>query len=157
MGGAAGGGGISGTGTCNYPACLYSLFSACPAAPSSSSCTTQETTNATTSQTNACYGDGSAVTSVVDLTTYASKMTFKKGGTTCYTMETSVAMSGLVPTSTSTTLRNGLGNVVATETWDVASDTTTVTCTGAQPVVLNAACDATSDGTYNCQPGVCNP
>lgn len=84
-------------------------------------------------------------------------MTFKKGGAICYTMESSVTLSGLVPTSTFTTLKNGSGTVVATETWDVASNTTTVTCTGAQPVVLNAACDATSSGTYDCQPGVCNP
>lgn len=157
VGGSAGANGVGGTGACNYPICLFNLFSACPAAPPTTTCIMQDTTSATQRQTNACYGDGSSASSVVDLTTFASTMTLKRDGATCYTMEATVTMSNLVPTSTSMTIKNGSGTLVATEVWDVASNTTTVTCAGEQPVILNAACDTSSSGTYDCQPGVCNP
>lgn len=96
--------------------------------------------------------------STTNLSTFASTMVFKKSGVTCYTMDISINNAGTgVPTSTLATLKDGAGNIVATEVWEVSTNKTTVTCTGAQPVVLNTACDVSSTGTYNCQPGVCNP
>ena len=121
-------------------------------------CITQNTTTGNIQQMNACYGDGHSASTTVDSTTSTTTMTFKQNGTVCYTAQIAVSMAASgSPTSTHSTYKNGSGNVVATEDYDVSSKAETVTCAGGQPVVLDTSCSNSTSQDFNCQPGVCNP
>jgi hypothetical protein len=78
-------------------------------------------------------------------------MTYKEGSTTCYSILAS-HLSGM-PTLT---VKNASGQTIATGTSDT---TTTMTCTGGQPVVLNADCDSALGNTsgFSCTDGTCTP
>lgn len=156
-GGMLGGGGISGSGgaaggasgTCNYPTCLASLATTC--APSGT-CTQQ--TDPTTYATNTCYSNGVKTISSVNLTTLAVTLTYKKGGSTCY----SVDVAGISTGSLTMTFKNASGGTLGTGTMDAATNALTITCAGAQPVTLDAACDTSSfAGASNCTTGTCTP
>lgn len=157
-GGTTAAGGSGSSSTCAMPACLYEMYRPCSPATPPSSCILQDTNNGTVRQTNACYSDGTSASSVTNLTTYATTMTFKKGGVVCYSLESSITLSSSgVLTSSVTQYKNSSGSVVATQVWDVGTNVSTVTCTGGQPVVWDASCDSTSSTDANCQAGVCNP
>lgn len=157
-GGKAATGGSGSSSTCAMPTCLFEMYRPCSPATPPSSCIIQDTNDGSVRQTNACYSDGTSASSVTDLTTYATTMAFKKGGVVCYSLESSITLSSSgAPTSTLTKYKNSSGTLVATQVWDMATNTNTVTCTGGQPVVWDPSCDRSSSTDANCQPGVCDP
>ena len=81
---------------------------------------------------------------------------FKNGSTVCYSQDIELTGSGATYRTVST-YKDGSGNVVATGTWDSTTKVTTVTCTGAQSVTLNSACDQSTSVTLDCTPGTCTP
>ena len=137
-----------GTGACNYPSCVASLVASC--APSGT-CTEQ--TDSATYATNDCYSNGVNVLTSIDSTSGTATVTYKKGTSTCYSIE----VAGLSGTST-VTIKNASGAAVATGTQDSNTGVTTVVCPGGQPVTLNSDCETVaSGGTTTCTTGTCTP
>ncbi len=79
------------------------------------------------------------------------------GGPTCLTMSGPVSATG----PTTLTMKDGSGKAIGTLSFDTAAGTTTVTCTGGQPVVVDSSCNlGTSAGdstTSTCTTGACTP
>lgn len=161
-GGTLGGGGISGSGgaagggasgSCNYPTCLASLATTCVP---SGTCTQQ--TDPTTYATNTCYSNGVKTISAVNLATFDVTLTYKNGGSTCY----SIDVAGISTGSITMTFKNASGGTIGTGTVDATTNAVTITCAGAQPVTLNSACDTSSyagtgSTTSTCTTGTCTP
>ena len=149
-GGTAGGGGGTGgtagagggtSGTCNAPNCLASLYTSCEP---SGTCVTQ--TDMTTFASNTCYSNG--VKEVMTIAATGATITYKKGTSTCYSLESDA--TGAVK------FKNASGSVIATGTYNSTTQATTVTCAGGSAVTLNADC--TSAGSSDtCTDGVCTP
>lgn len=155
-GGSANAGGGGTRSACDMPICLFEMYRPCSPGVAPSGCIIQDTTVGTTRTTNACYSDGTSMSTVSDLTTFATTAKFRKDGSVCYSLESSVVVSSSgMPASSLTTYKNGAGSVVATSTFDVSTSLTSVTCTGAEPVLWDTSCGSSVDN--NCQPGVCNP
>lgn len=146
-GGNGGSGGGTGSGSCNAPSCLNGLMTSCEP---SGTCVSQM--DMTTFASNTCYSNG--VKELMAISASGMTMTVKKDSSTCYSVD--VSATGVL------TFKNGAGSPVATGTYDKNAGTTTVTCTGGQPVTLNASCD-TADmggamtGGSDCTDGVCTP
>jgi len=140
-------GGNGSTGTCNIPSCIATLMNACVP---SGTCVDQ--TDLTTYSSNDCFANGVKIITSVDMTTLAIVMTYKNGSSTCYSVEATGTT-----TTAALTIKNASGTVVATGTEDTTS--TTLTCTGGQPVTLDANCDSTAltGDTSNCTTGTCTP
>ena len=145
VGGAAGGS----SGTCKYPSCIASLGTTCDP---SGACVEQ--TDATTGASNTCYSNGVKVMTTFNLTSGAGVSTIKNASGTCYTMNLAFSPTG---SSTTLTIKNASGQTVATGTVVVAgaTSTTTITCTGGQPVTLDPSCDTGMNST--CATGTCTP
>ena len=144
-------GGSSSSGTCNMPSCVSNLNSTC--VPSG---TCVEQTDQTTGATNVCYSNGIKEIATIDATTFAIDMTIKNGSAVCYSLAISlVAGSG--------TINDSAGNTVATISTD-ASGNGVITCTGGQPVTLDASCSSssplaspTATTSSSCTQGTCTP
>jgi hypothetical protein len=148
--GGPGAGGSTGTTGCNYPSCLASLATTCQP---SGTCVQQ--TDLTTYASNTCYSNGVKLISSFDLTSGAIVVTFKNASGICYTFNIASSATG----STSTyTIKNAAGQAIATGMSDGAGNTI-ITCTGGQPVTLNANCDSSTgaSSSANCTQGVCTP
>jgi hypothetical protein len=131
---------------CTYPSCMASLFASCT--PSG---TCVEQTDSATLSSNVCYSNGVKELFSLDMTTQAAVVTVKNGNTTCFSIEETASSSG---TTTNLTFKNASGQTIATGTNNGA--TTTITCTGSQPVTLDASCDPTSGATTDCTTGSCS-
>jgi hypothetical protein len=133
---------------CNFPSCLADLLATCT--PSG---TCVEQVDLATYSSNVCYSNGVKELMSMDPTTGVALVTFKNGSTTCFTLEEVASASG---TSSSLTIKNGSGQTVATGT-NNSGGTTTITCTGGQPVTFDSSCDPTSAAaTTDCAEGSCS-
>lgn len=137
------------TGTCNYPSCLTGVMTTCVP---SGSCVQQ--TDTVTYATNTCYANGVKQITSLNAVTGSAVVTVKNGSATCYSME----IGGITATATNYTLtvKNSSGQIIATGTVDGAGSTT-IACTGGQPVTIDSNCDPTgsSSSTTTCTTGTC--
>jgi hypothetical protein len=134
--------------SCNFPSCLADLLANCT--PSG---TCVEQVDLTTYSSNVCYSNGVKELMSLDMTTGVAVVTVKNGNTTCFTLE---EVAPVIGTSSSLTIKNGSGQTVATGT-NNSDGTTTITCTGGQPVTFDSSCDPMSSAaTTNCTEGSCS-
>jgi hypothetical protein len=150
--GTGGTGGAGASGSCNFPSCLTALFTA--ECQPSGTCITQS--DATGYTGNTCYSNGVKVIGTIDMASLSLIMTYKNSKGVCYSMQVSedATTGGGV-----FTFKNSSGTVVGSGTSD--GTTTTITCTGGQPVTLDSTCDTSSfDPTAasdTCTKGTCTP
>jgi hypothetical protein len=143
-------------GTCNMPTCMAALAQDC--APSGACVTQTDTVTATmTSTSSDCYANGVKTVRQTDLTSGTSTVTLKNSAGVCYSMLIDVAA---VTAGGAIAVKNAAGATIATLTYDLATQQTTVTCPGGQPVLLNSACTglmSTIGSSSNCTAGTCAP
>ena len=144
-GGASATGGSSSTDACNVPACLGDLLTTgcTPSGP----CTKATTATAATDK---CFESGVKTETLVSLLTASFTMTAKNATSTCYSF--GGAFSAF-------SVKDGSGTEIGTGSVDLTTMSITVACNGAQPVVLNAACnfmtDALNPFSSSCTAGTC--
>lgn len=129
---------------CNFPSCMAALGTACIP---DGDCVSQ----VGTTSLNVCYANGLRYAETVALGGAGSTaaITASNGPTACFTG--SATASSLIGNAVTFTLKNPAGVEIATMTQDIATGATSITCKGASPVVLNAACS----GGGVCTIGTC--
>jgi hypothetical protein len=149
-GGAAGGAGGSSGDDCPVPDCLVTLQSACPP---DGDCRLD---TSTPTSPELCWENGVSMETSAGLTSVTTVR--GSGGGVCYTIETTVLLSGVTPTGTSKVWKDSNGTTVATGGEDYAAETSTVQCVSGDTVVYdaNAACSGPDDGSQSeCPSGSC--
>jgi len=143
---------------CNMPTCMAAVAQDCVP---SGTCVTQ--TDTATATTSTCYTNG--VKTVQQTGATGITVTAKNTTGVCYSMAIDLAsiIAAAAGGAINVPVKNGAGAVIATLSVDSASQQTSVTCPGGQPVLLNSGCTGavsinTSGGaSSNCTAGTCAP
>lgn len=141
-------------GTCNMPTCMAAVAQDC--APIGACVTQTDVVAATLTTTKStCYANG--VKTVQKSDTTGVTMTAQNPAGICYSMFidlAAVAAGGAM----SFPVKNAAGATIATLSYDLATQQTSVTCPGGQPVLLNSACAgavSVAGTSSNCTTGSC--
>jgi hypothetical protein len=141
--GTAGSPGTGGTGggavSCgDLPACVASVVAPCPLA--STSCVVAASGAGNVSTHDICFGNGvkavNAITNDPNTGAGSTSISVTKSGVVCYTLDGTFNSQDPVTTPRLLSFKNASGVEVATFATDISifPNTTTVTCTGGQPV-----------------------
>lgn len=140
-GGTTGTGGTGGTGSCPaIPSCVTAVMNNCLPA---GACTTSG--DMLTTPMVACYANGVKLLVAIDPQTMEMTMTYKKGGTVCFTGSGPIVMAG----PTTFEFKDGAGKTVFTGTTapSTGDDTrsTTYACPDGSSATVSGTCDTLSN------------
>ena len=146
-GGAAGGA----SGVCAEAPCLASLFQDCVP---EGRCSVEGHLSPSATANTTCYSNGVAVSS---LTTYSGSnvigsVTVARNGTPCYSIDTSVPMSG---SAVSYVFSDANRQQVATGTTVDKTGSVVVTCNGSTATTVSGACVHPTGDSSGCDMGTC--
>ena len=143
-------------GACANLTCLSTLAGLTTSCQPSGTCTEQ----ASATGTDACYANGVKMETVMDLTTFATTMTVKNGGSVCYSM----VVTGILAPPMTIVFKDGSGTTVGTMAVDPTTNAMSVTCPGGTATVIDQSCgtgpsnlasSAQAAMTAKCDPGTC--
>jgi|GEM_PF-5737727 hypothetical protein len=143
-------------GACANLTCLSTLAGLTTSCQPSGTCTEQ----ASATGTDACYANGVKMETLLDLTTFATTMTVKNGGSVCYSM----VVTGILAPPMTIVFKDGSGTTVGTMAVDPTTNAMSVTCPGGTATVIDQSCgtgpsnlasSAQAAMTAKCDPGTC--
>ncbi len=143
-------------GACANLTCLSTLAGLTTSCQPSGTCTEQ----ASATGTDACYANGVKMETVMDLTTFATTMTVKNGGSVCYSM----VVTGILAPPMTIVFKDGSGTTVGTMAVDPTTNAMSVTCPGGTATVIDQSCGTGPSSlasssqaamTAQCDPGTC--
>ena len=143
-------------GACANLTCLSTLAGLTTSCQPSGTCTEQ----ASATGTDACYANGVKMETLLDLTTFATTMTVKNGGSVCYSM----VVTGILAPPMTIVFKDGSGTTVVTMAVDPTTNAMSVTCPGGTATVIDQSCgtgpsnlasSAQAAMTAKCDPGTC--
>ena len=143
-------------GACANLTCLSTLAGLTTSCQPSGTCTEQ----ASATGTDACYANGVKMETLLDLTTFATTMTVKNGGSVCYSM----VVTGILAPPMTIVFKDGSGTTVGTKAVDPTTNAMSVTCPGGTATVIDQSCgtgpsnlasSAQAAMTAKCDPGTC--
>ena len=143
-------------GACANLTCLSTLAGLTTSCQPSGACTEQ----ASATGTDACYANGVKMETLLDLTTFATTMTVKNGGSVCYSM----VVTGILAPPMTIVFKDGSGTTVGTMAVDPTTNAMSVTCPGGTATVIDQSCgtgpsslasSAKAAMTAQCDPGTC--
>ena len=145
-------------GACANLTCLSTLAGLPAGCQPSGTCTTQVST--TTGLTNQCFSNGIAIQNGIDMSTFATTMTVKNGGSVCYSM----AITGILAPPMTIVFKDSSGTTVGTMAVDPTTNAMSVTCPGGTATVIDQSCGTGPSSLASssqaamaaqCDPGTC--
>jgi hypothetical protein len=143
-------------GACANLTCLSTLAGLTTSCQPSGTCTEQ----ASATGTDACYANGVKMETLLDLTTFATTMTVKNGGSVCYSM----VVTGILAPPMTIVFKDGSGTTVGTMAVDPTTNAMSVTCPGGTATVIDQSCGTGPSSLASssqaamaaqCDPGTC--